>query len=96
MKVFEIWIGYYNLGMDGGESTEPKLLDKVSSVDFKTACMKYELLSKLNRIREGERNGDLNDQDYHWFFDPYRISCSWLGKYYETREEALASFPKKT
>jgi len=92
MQQFEIWVGSYHLGQGHHGSNEPELLAKVESVNFKTACMKYELQVKLNRILEGEQKGDLNSQDYPWWFNEITISNGWLGKYYQTREEALASF----
>jgi len=92
MKRFEIWIGYYHLGQGYEGSNEPELIAKETAIDFKTACLKYELKSKLRRIEEGERIGNLNSQDYPWWFNENDVSNSWLGKYYETREDALSSF----
>lgn len=91
LELHEIWIGNYNSGHIE-ESFEPKLLDRVWAVDFKTACFKYELHSKLERILQGEVLRNLNQQDYNWFFNPHTISNSWTGKYYESKEEALKSF----
>lgn len=92
MKKFEIWVGYYHLGQGYDPPTEPQLLAEIESVDFKTACIKYELRRKLDRIEEGEKKRNLNSQDYPWWFNEITVSNSWLGKYYETREEALNSF----
>lgn len=95
MKVFEIWIGNYSLGQGYSSPTEPDLLAEIESVDFKTACIKYELISKLKRLEEGEVKGNLNSQDYPWWFHENSISNSWTGKYYESKEEALKSFKNK-
>lgn len=92
MNRYDIWIGFYHLGQGHHGSIEPKLLDTIEAFDFKTACLKHELLSKLRRIREGESKKNLNDQDYPWWFNEHTITNSWTGKYYETREEALKSF----
>lgn len=92
MKQFEIWVGYYHLGQGHHGSTEPELIDTILAIDFKTACMKHELLSKLQRIVEGEYKNDLNAQDYPWWFNENLISNSWLGKYYPSKEEAQKSF----
>ena len=92
MKEYEIWVGYFHIGQGSPSSSKPKLLAKVKSVDFKTACIKYELGSKLERIKEGERNNNLNSQDYPWWFNENTISNRWYGKYYESRDEALKSF----
>ena len=53
---------------------------------------KYELKQKYIRITNGELKGDLNNQDYPWWFNENTISNSWTGKYYESKEEALKSF----
>lgn len=92
MKTFEIWVGKYHLGQGHHGSIKPELLAKIEAADFKTACIKYELTTKLNRIEEGEKLGNLNMQDYPWWFNENTISNSWLGKYYETEEAALKSF----
>jgi hypothetical protein len=67
-------------------------LDKVVSIDFKTACFKYELMGKLERILDGEQKGNLNEQDCNWFYNPARNSNGWLGRYFETKEAAQQSF----
>lgn len=94
MKEFEIWIGNYNLGQGYGSSYKPHFITKEISVDFKTACIKYELKSKLKRLEEGEIKNNLNSQDYPWWFNENTISNSWTGKYYQSEEEALQSFKK--
>lgn len=93
MIEYEIWIGSYNLGQGYDPSTEPQFIAKVTAKDFKTACIKYELKSRLDFIEEQERKGEyITNQDYEWFYSPHTNSNSWTGKYYETKEEAQSSF----
>lgn len=95
LKEYLIWIGYYHLGQGHHGSTEPQLLAIVRASDFKTACFKYELSSKLKSISEQElKGGDISSQDYNWFYNPHNNSNSWTGKYYESEEEAWKSFNK--
>lgn len=90
MKEFEIWSGYYSV--DGQSSTEPVLLATVLALDFKSACMKYELASKLQTINQQEKQGYVDDQTYKWFYNPDTYTNSWIGKYYQSRKEAQKSF----
>lgn len=90
-KTYEIWIGFF-CGEQGYRSTEPQFIATVEAVNFKTACIKHELLCKMERIAEGEKAGNLNDQDYEWFFSPRVIGNWWIGKYYQSKEEAEKSF----
>lgn len=93
LKYYDIWIGYYHLGQGHHSSTEPSLLAHVQAKDFKTACFKYELESHLETIKVLESTGEyISTQDYEWFYNPDDNSNSWLGKYYETEEEAQKSF----
>ena len=94
LKAYEIWLGKYSLGQGYSDPTEPEKVATVGAVDFKTACLKFELTRKLERIHQGEVNGDLNNQDYPWWFDENTISNSWTGKYYESKEEAQKSFER--
>lgn len=95
LKEFKIWTGYYHLGQGHHGSTKPELWGKELAVDFKTACIKHELKSKLERIEEGEQKGNLCSQDYPWWFNENTLSNSWLGKYYPTKEEAQEDFNKR-
>lgn len=92
MKKYEIWVGNYHLGQGSHPPSKPELLATVESVDFKTACLKYELTGKLERINQGERQGNLNSQDYPWWYDHHTNTNSWLGKYFETEQEAWSTF----
>lgn len=92
MRKYEIWVGYYHLGLGHHGSKEPELIDIQFAPDFKTACLLSELKGKLKRIEEGIIKENLNSQDYPWWFNENTVSNSWLGKYYESKEEALKSF----
>jgi hypothetical protein len=92
MKKYEIWVGNYHLGQGHHGSIAPEHIDTQFAPDFKTACLLSELKGKLKRIEEGILKGNLNSQDYPWWFNENTISNSWLGKYYESKEEALKSF----
>ena len=94
VKNYDIWVGYYPGDQGSFGPTKPELVATVPSINFKTACMKHELISKFDRILEGEFKGDLNSQDYPWWFDENKVSNSWIGKYYESEEDAWLSFPK--
>ncbi len=92
MKKYEIWTGYYHLGQGYHGSTEPQKWGEEEAIDFKTACMKYELKSHLKRLEEGEQKRNLNMQDYEWFWNPHTNANSWIGKYYESKEDALKNW----
>lgn len=93
LKSFDIWIGHYDLGQGYSPSTEPQFLATVQAVDFKTACLKYELSRKLESISKLEAKGDyISNQDYEWFYNPHSNSNSWTGPYFESEEEAKKSF----
>jgi hypothetical protein len=92
MKKYEIWTGLYSLGQGYTDSIEPEKWGEEEAIDFRTACMKHELKSTLKRIEEGEQLGNLNNQDYNWFFNPHTVTNGWIGKYYESKEEAMKSF----
>lgn len=90
MQTFEIWTGYYCV--DGYCSTEPELKAQVLALDFTSACMKYELASKLDAINYQERQGYVDNQTYEWFYN-WKNNCnSWTGYYYPTKEQALETF----
>jgi hypothetical protein len=95
MKTFEIWVGYYHLGQGSHGTTSSRKVGTIEAIDFKTACIKYELKNKMDRILEGEKDKDLNSQDYPWWFNADKISNSWTGRYFETEEEADQTFVGK-
>lgn len=93
MKEFEIWIGYYHLGQGYDPSRKPEHMATIDAVDFKTACLKHELMTSLQQvIREEITSGYVNEQTANWFYSYKTNSNSWTGKYYESEAEALASF----
>lgn len=94
MKEYEIWIGYYHLGQGHHGSTEPKLYGKEFGINFQIACIKYELKSMLKSIKEQETKGHVDNQSMEWFYNRRTNSNSWIGKYFETKEEALTSFKR--
>lgn len=90
MKEFEIWTGYYSI--DGYSTTEPELVAVVLALDFKSACMKYELASKLETINYQERQGYVDNQTYEWFYNQNTCTNLWTNKYYSSKDEAYKSF----
>jgi hypothetical protein len=93
MRKFEIWTGYYSV--DGSSPCEPELHAVVEALDFKSACMKYELQSRLNSIELQEKQGYVCKQSYVDFYNPDTQTNSWIGKYYPSKEEAQKSFEKQ-
>lgn len=94
LKKYEIWTGYYQIDY-GDAETKPRKWGEEEAINFKTACLKYELKSKLQRLEEGEAKGNLNSQDYPWWFDHNQIRNSWVGQYFETEEEAWKTFKNR-
>jgi len=94
MREYEIWVGYYQLGQGHHGSTEPKLCGKEKAINFKMACFKHELKSTLASVERQELNKRVDSQSPQWWYDPHSNSNSWLGKYYETKEEAQESFKR--
>lgn len=90
MKKFDIWTGYYTC--DGYFAKEPELVDSIKALDFKSACLKHEILQQLHSIELQEKQGYVNKQTYVNFYNPENLYNSWTGKYYETKEEAQKSF----
>lgn len=89
-KSYQIWVGYYHMGQGSHPPKGPELIATVEAHSFKEACFKYELSSKLQHLES--RSGDLNDQDFVWNYNPHTNSNSWLGPYFETKEEAQKTF----
>lgn len=95
MKKYEIWIGYVHLGQGYDPSTEPQKLAEVEATSFKIACVLYEHQSAIDSLKERMARNDTYIEYAHfgsWNYDPKTNSTAWLGKYYESREEALKSF----
>ena len=70
------------------------MVDTQTSLDFKTACLKHELKSRLKRIEDGERKNNLNSQDYPWWWNERTNSNGWTGPYFQTKEDADKSFKR--
>jgi hypothetical protein len=90
MKQYEIWTGYY--WRDGLLPKEPELQAVIKALDFKSACMKYELKNRLESIELQEKQGYVNKLSYVDYYDPDTQTNHWCGKYYPSREEAQKSF----
>jgi len=88
MNKYEIWTGPYHLGQGYGEVREPQKWGEEDAISFQVACVKYELRSMLKGIEEQEQRGYVDSQSCHWFYNYHTNSNSWIGKYYETKEEA--------
>ncbi len=93
MRKFEIWTGYYSV--DGYSPCEPELHAVIEALDFKSACMKYELRSRLDSIQLQEKQGYVCKQSYVDFYNPDTQTNGWIGKYYPSKEEAQKSFEKQ-
>ena len=97
LKQYEIWIGYYNMGQGYDPPKEPELVTIVGASSFVMACLKYELFSKLSSLSQMEEMGQyISEQDMEWWYNHKRNHNAWTGKYYESYEEALKSFPNVT
>lgn len=90
MIEFEIWTGKHSIETD--MPTGVKMVAKVKAIDFRTACMKLELTSKLSTIMAREKEGTLQNNDYRWTFNAQMVANIFTGPYYETKELAEASF----
>lgn len=96
MKEYEIWIGYVPpiQGEEGVYNPDPQMVGKETAINFKVACCKHELRSSLESIEKQEKTGHVDSQSLEWFYNPRSNSNSWIGPYFETREEALKTFPQ--
>lgn len=92
MKTYEIWIGNYYCSEGYHPPPEPAMVGRVLAIDFKTACMKYELEKTLTAIRDQEKRGHVDARLYKWFFDDENLLHGVLGPYYESKEKAAVSF----
>jgi len=95
VKEFDIWIGWYHLGQGHHPPSEPQKVATVEATTFKIACWLHELESQAKSIRERMVQPNAYVEDAHFgslYYNPKTNSNSWVGKYYETREEALETF----
>ena len=95
VREYENWIGLYHLGQGYHPPTEPQMIAKIEATSFKIACVLYEHQSAIDSLNDRMKRGDTYIEDIHfgqWYYDPKENRNSWVGKYYETKEEALKSF----
>jgi len=97
LKKYEIWIGYVPAwGQGDHASTKPQKLGEVEATSFKVACCIYEHENTIKELRERMECGDDNiEKDAwfgHWGYNPKDNSTFYLGKYFETKKEALKTF----
>jgi len=94
---YEIWVGSYHLGQGYHGSTEPEMLAEVEATTFKIACVIHEHQRVIDSLKKRMNKGDTYIEDAHfggWDYNPKTNSNSWIGKYYETKEEAQETFNK--
>lgn len=92
---YEIWIGDYHLGQGYGSPSKPEKVGEVEATSFKIACCIYEHQCAIDSLKERMKRGDDYIEDTHfgsWYYNPKNNSNSWLGRYYESEEEAWKSF----
>ena len=95
VKQYEIWLGHYCLGQGYAHSnpTEPQMVGEIAATNFKSACFKYELMSKMESLQQAEKEGKQITEDWlKWHYNPMTNSNAWVGKYYESKEAAQESF----
>jgi len=99
MKKYEIWIGFVSAwGQGDHDSTSPTKLGEVEATSFKIACCIYEHQSAIDSLKARMERGDTYIEDTwfgKWGYNPEDNSTFYLGKYYETEEEAWSTFNKK-
>ena len=92
-KEYEIWVGNYTLGQGYSDPGAPELVGKILAPNFKVACVVHELRTSLRGIEKSINDGVYVDhQSCRWFYDFDKNENSWTGKYFETKEEAEATF----
>jgi len=95
MRVYQIWLGYYNLGQGYDGSSKPEMVGKIRASSFKIACVLYEHQSAIDSLKDQMKRGDTYIEDIHfgvWYYEPKTNSNSWTRKYYETKAEAQETF----
>jgi hypothetical protein len=97
-KKYEIWTGNFSLGQGyhGGES--PEKVGEEEAISFKVACIKHSLKKRLEFIDtlEGRNNEeDILEVGLRFYLDLETLSQPWIGRYYESKEQAMTSFFKK-
>lgn len=99
MKRYEIWIGFVGAwGQGDHDSVKPQKLGEVEATSFKIACCIYEHESAVKSLRERMEHGNTYIEDNwfgHWGYNPKDNSTFYLGKFFETEEEAWETFKNK-
>lgn len=94
-KEYDIWIGYYHHGTGYDGSYKPQKVDTIKATTFRIACYLYELENTAKSIRERMLDPNSYIEDTHFgtlYYNPDTNGNSWLGKYFETEEEAWETF----
>tara|TARA_R110000868_G_C10584288_1_gene738919 strand:- start:86 stop:385 length:300 start_codon:yes stop_codon:yes gene_type:complete len=94
-KKYEIWIGNYHLGQGYGPSDKPQKLGEVEATSFKIACCIYEHQKSIDFLNGQMDRGETYIEDAHfgkWYYNPDGNYNNWVGRYFETEEEASKSF----
>lgn len=95
LKKYEIWLGLYNLGQGYDPPKEPELIATVEATTFRVACWRYTLKNALDSLDRQIKDPRSYIEDCHFgclYYNPEDNSNSWIGKFYETKEEAQKSF----
>lgn len=96
MKKYEIWIGFIpSWGIGSVDSVKPRKLGEVVATSFKIACCIYEHQSHIDTLKMRMERGDTYIEDSwfgHWGYNPKDNSTMFLGKYFESEEEAWTTF----
>jgi hypothetical protein len=95
LKQFDIWVGWFHLGQGHHPPTGPEKIATVEATTFKIACWLHELERNAKHIREQMKIPNAYIEDIHFgtlYYDSKTNSNSWIGRYFETEEEALATF----
>ena len=98
LKKYEIWIGYVPAwGQGDHASVKPQKIGEVEATSFKIACCIYEHQNHIDTLKMRMELGDTYIEDAwfgHWGYNPKDNSTMYLGKYFETEEDALQTFKK--
>jgi len=89
MKKYEIWINQED------NLNKPEKVDEIEATSFKIACVIHEHQRSIDSLKLRMQRNDSYIQDIHfgvWYYDPKTNSNPWIGKYYETEQEALKTF----
>lgn len=97
IKKWEIWIGSYHLGQGYDPPTRPEKIAEVNATTFRIACVIHEHQSAIDNLIKRMERGDDYIEDAHfggWHYIRDINGNNWIGKYYESEEQAWESFKK--